>query len=282
MVRLVAGAAMISFAPVFVKVTSVPPTASAFYRVLFGGILLLPFLWRRRERVFRGRVALVAMVVAGLFFALDLGFWHASIVYVGPGLATLLANFQVFILAVLGIVVFHERWRWEVLVSIPLALIGLGLIIGLDWRELGSGYRLGIVFGLLTAVCYAAYILSLRRVRIGARSSTAGDLAVVSLVSAAFLALGALVGNASLTIPSWQDAGILVAYAAVAQVLGWILISGSLSQIPPSRVGLILLLQPLLAFVWDVLFFARAFTPIEGIGALLALLAIYLGSRRPG
>ena len=105
---------------------------------------------------------------------------------------------------------------------------------------------------------------------------------MVSLVSAAFLALGALAGNASLTIPSWQDAGILVAYAAVAQVLGWILIAGSLSQIPPSRVGLILLLQPLLAVVWDVLFFARAFTLIEGIGALLALLAIYLSSRRPG
>ena len=46
--------------------------------------------------------------------------------------------------------------------------------------------------------------------------------------------------------------------------------------------GLILLLQPLLAVVWDVLFFARAFTLIEGIGALLVLLAIYLGSRRPG
>jgi drug/metabolite transporter (DMT)-like permease len=46
-----------------------------------------------------------------------------------------------------------------------------------------------------------------------------------------------------------------------------------------SRVGLILLLQPALAFLWDVLIFARDFGPREAAGAALALAAIGLGSR---
>lgn len=47
-----------------------------------------------------------------------------------------------------------------------------------------------------------------------------------------------------------------------------------------SQVGLILLLQPMLAFVWDVLFFRRSFGGVQLAGAALALAAIYLGSLR--
>ena len=43
--RLFAGALMISFSPVFVKLTSVAPTTSGFYRVLFAGIVLALIVW---------------------------------------------------------------------------------------------------------------------------------------------------------------------------------------------------------------------------------------------
>jgi len=49
--------------------------------------------------------------------------------------------------------------------------------------------------------------------------------------------------------------------------------------VPASRVGLILLLQPTLAFIWDVLIFARPFGTQEIAGAALAIAAIGLGSR---
>ena len=41
MMRVLAGAAVISFAPVFVRLVDVPPTTSAFYRTLFGGLMLV-------------------------------------------------------------------------------------------------------------------------------------------------------------------------------------------------------------------------------------------------
>ena len=43
--------------------------------------------------------------------------------------------------------------------------------------------------------------------------------------------------------------------------------------------GLALLLQPSLSFVWDVLFFARPVSTTEVVGAVIALLAIYVGAR---
>jgi drug/metabolite transporter (DMT)-like permease len=278
--RLLAGAALISFAPVFVRLLDIPPTSSAFYRTLIGGVVLSALVVMRRERLWSGRAALAALIGAGLFFALDLWAWHRSIWYVGPGLATLLANFQVFALALAGVLWFGERLRWELLIAIPMALAGLGLIVGLDASSLDADYRWGIGFGLLTALAYAAYLLSLRQARIrGAQTSPVGDLAVASLFSAAALALSAGVEGISLALPTARDAGLVTAYALVAQVLGWVLISSSLREVPASTVGLLLLLQPTLAFVWDVLIFDRTFGPAEASGAALALAAIYLGGR---
>jgi drug/metabolite transporter (DMT)-like permease len=279
--RLLAGAALISFAPVFVRLTDVPPTASAFYRTLFGGLMLVVLLRIRGERLWTGGVALAALIAAGLCFALDLWAWHRSIWYVGPGLATLLANFQVFVLAIAGIALFGERLRPELAVAIPMALAGLALIVGLGRDELPADYRWGIGFGLLTAVAYAGYLLSLRRARLrAAGASPVGDLAVASLFSALALWLSAGLEDVSLSIPTLTDGALLVAYALVAQVLGWLLISSSLREVPASTVGLLLLLQPTLAFVWDILIFQRPFGGRELSGALLALAAIYLGGRR--
>jgi len=279
-VRLLTGAVMISFAPVFVRVIEVPPTTSAFYRTLFGGAMLFVLVRAAGGRLHGSRAALVALATAGAFFAADLWAWHHSIWIVGPGLATLLANFQVFFMALVGVARFGERFRWQLATAVPLALLGLSLVVGLDRQAWGPDYSWGIGFGLLTAVAYAGYLLSLRAARVRGRGVTAaGDLTVASFVSAVFLGGIALVEGHPLAIPTAMDGSLLVAYASVAQVLGWVLISSSLRVVPASTVGLSLLLQPSLALVWDVLFFARPFGAREGVGAALTLFAIWLGSR---
>ncbi len=280
-IRLLTGAVFISFSAVFVKVLSVPPTVSAFYRVLFGGGFLLMYILATKRPLFSGLTGSLAIFLAAVFFSADLWTWHRSIIYVGPGLATMLANFQVFFLALAGVLFFGERWRWQLMVAIPMALLGLGMIVGFEWKILTEEYRTGVWLGLLTAVFYASYILSLRRTRTdGRQRSAVADLALVSLISAAVLGIGSTAAGDSLAL-SWSiDLGLLVAYALVAQVLGWLLIAHSLGQVPASRVGLILLLQPLLAFVWDVVFFSRSITPTELTGAVLTLLGIYLGMRK--
>lgn len=278
--RLIAGAIMISFSAVFVRLVDVPPTTSAFYRTLIGGGVILGWVLARRGSLRLGRAASIALIGAGCAFAADLGLWHRSIWFVGPGLATLLANFQVFVLALAGVLLFGERLRPQLVISIVLAVAGLVLIVGPGWDVLDTGYRWGVIFGLLTAVAYSGYILCLRWAQ-GAASepAPARDLGLASLISAACLGVVALIEGTPLTMPSAGAAGVLVAYALVAQIFGWLLISSALGQVPASRVGLILLLQPSLAFVWDVLFFDRPFTAREAAGAGLALVAIYFGTR---
>ncbi len=281
MLRLMIGAAMISFSAVFVKLVSVGPMTSAFYRCLVGGVVLSVLIIAKGERLLRSGKAMLGLFIAAVFFALDLGVWHQSILYVGPGMSTLLGNSQVFILGFIGLVFLGDRFRWEIAISIPMGFAGLALMILPDWSAKTDSYHVGIALGLLTAVFYSGYLLSLRRVRhksVG--ESASADLALVSLFSAALLVPAVLTTGESMAVPSLTDAGLLAAYGVVSQVVGWVLISSSLGRMPASRVGLVLLLQPLLTFVWDVLFFGRGLTILEVAGGLVALTAIYLGARR--
>jgi drug/metabolite transporter (DMT)-like permease len=278
--RLFIGAALISLSPVWVKLTSVSATSSGFWRLAIGGTAVAVYLLVSRRRIrFSTRVWQV-LVLAAVFIALDMWFYHRSIQLIGPGLSTLIANFQVFVMAAAGFIILRQPPSRLQLVAIPMALLGLSLIVGIDWRGLPEHYRTGILYGFGAAVTYAAYLLSMRRSR---RDSTnrvpSREIAVMSLMGAAMLGAAALVEGESLAISSASDATWLACYGILSHGLGMLFITSSLPDVTTTQAGIALLLQPTLSFAWDVLFFARPLSPLELLGAAIALFAIYLGSR---
>ncbi|MFH1981996.1 MAG: DMT family transporter [Pseudomonadota bacterium] len=279
LLMLLIGAVMISFSSVYVKIAHVSPSVSAFYRVFFGALVLMGMAVFRQRFRWRGRRYLMLAAVCSGSFALDLFLWHRSIHFVGPGLATLLANFQVFILAAIGIVVLKEPFRWRIAVAIPMAFCGLVLIVGIDWGQLGAAYRLGVVFGLLAALCYSVYLISLKRIQsLPAGLPPLENLAVVSLMAAGWLAVDIWYSGESFHIPDTTSTLALLAYGVFSQVAGWVIIASALPRVRASFAGLALLLQPTLAYVWDVLFFHRAVSLLNLAGVALAICGIYLGT----
>ena len=105
---ILTGAFLISFSPVFVKLVDLQPTVSGFYRMFFGCIsLLVIFLIKNNENPFKRKISKF-IIIGAVFISLDLWFWHRSIVYIGPGLSTLLANFQILILPFLALLMFNQ------------------------------------------------------------------------------------------------------------------------------------------------------------------------------
>ena len=279
--RLFLGAVLISLSPVWVKLVSVPPTTSGFYRVAIGSVTALLLMAFARQKLQLSKRAWLLVGLAGAFFSLDLFFWHRSIIYVGPGLSTLLANFQVFIMMFAGVVLLRQKPSATQLLAVPLALAGLLMIVGLDWQSLPGDYRLGVVFGLLTAMMYAGYLLSLRAARADSKSRVPlAEVAVVSMVCTLLLLLIVQVEGVSLAVPDSSDIKWLLCYGILSHSFGALLLASSLPHVSTTEAGLALLLQPTLSFVWDVLFFDRPMQPLEIAGAAIALVAIYLGSRK--
>ncbi len=279
--QMLVGAVIISFSAVFVRLAHVGPTASGFYRVFFGALFLLAVVLIKRQRLWAGWTPLWLAVAAGILFSADLISWHRSILYVGPGLSTILANFQVFFLAAIGVIVFKERVSWRLLVAIPLAVTGLFLLVGVDWANFDSRYRTGVWLGLFCAVMYTFYLLILRRSQTRTvRLKPTANLAIISIVTAAILGPAGYFQGDKFAITDAQTAWSMVALGVLCQAIGWIVISWAVAKIEASRVGLLLLLQPTLTFVWDILFFDRPATTVEILGAVLTIAAIYFGSTR--
>lgn len=271
------GAFIISFSGVWVKLAEVTPTASAFYRVFFGFLFLLAICFVRGDPWRLSGRHLAWAFLCGLFFALDLFCWHASIHYIGPGLATILGNFQVFFLAAFGILFLKEKPSLRFLLAIPVTVFGLLLVVGIHWQSLTHEYRLGILLGLLTAVSYSAFLLILRKLQVaGGTCSFFFNLMLVSGTTALFLGGYMAQTGETFTIPDNTSLTALLCLGLLSQTAGWSLIANAMPKISASLTGFVLLLQPALAFLWDVLLFARTTSLINWLGILMILGALYL------
>ncbi len=273
------GAVMISFSGIYVKLADVGPSVSGLYRVFFGGLLLTAILAIRRERVWlNGRYAWL-QIACGFFLAVDLFFYHLAIHIIGMGLSTIIANFQVFFVSAFGAMVLGEHLTIRFKAAIPLAFVGLYLIVGIDWSRLGDTYQAGVGVGFGAAVFYAVFILILRHLQARpVHLSPRANLAVVTLSAALFFGMFISFQAESFAIPNLKSAACLVAYGFFSQVIGWVLITRGMPGIHASLAGLLLLSQPALAFLWDNLFFGRETSLVSWFGAALTLSAIYLGT----
>ena len=288
------GALLISFSPIFVK-NVVPdpigPTACGFWRTALGTFALAAWACARRESLRMPRGAVGLAVLAGVVFSLDIGTWHHAIMLMpraGAGLATVLANTQVIWVALVGALILHEGGGWRLAAAVVCALGGVAVMVGVITPEgIPRAPLSGLLLGLATGVCYATFILVLRRAQRAAPASAPGAPAPPSAVvfmtwtsAACALAtgLGTLVLGES-WVPRGASAWLSIAgLAVVVQAFAWVVLTRHLRHVPAAVGALLLLLQPTFAMVWGVLLHDEAFTAYELGGAALLLAGIYMGS----
>ena len=288
------GATCVSFAAVFVKLIEplgMGPTAIAFWRTALGAMILFMCAIVTRQRLFVPWRLMRWTVAAGFLFFIDLYCWHKSVIWCGAGMSTILAATQVLVVAVLSWLVFKERLKLRFIVSAVAAVGGVGLLIGIGSEvEFSTEYYWGVIFGLLTGLAYAHYLIVVKlagHVReIAARESSSRYnisyivmMAWTSLSSAFFLAIAVFVDPAESIVPPSTRAFLYAGgLALVAQALGWWVISRSLPRVAASRGSLALLFQPVLTTVWGFLFFGERLVLLQIVGAAITLTAIYIGS----
>ena len=273
------GAMCIAFSGIFYRWAAVTPETGATFRALFGlPLLALVALGeRRRYGAMAGRERRLA-AIAGVFFAGDLIFWHHAIEAVGAGLATVLANLQVIVVGIVAWVLLGERPSRSVLAALPVVLLGVVLISGVvGAAAYGADPVLGVVLGLLTAVCYAGYLLVIRRVaRDLRRPAGPVTIATASTVVAA-AGYGALSGTLDPT-PGLESLAWLALLGVTAQFGGSLLIAVSLPRLPAVLTSIILLSQPVVTVGLAMVLLGEAPSVSQLAGVVLVIGGIALAT----
>jgi drug/metabolite transporter (DMT)-like permease len=270
-----AGAVAIAFSALLVRLAKEAPSTAAVFRCAYAVPLLAVLAARERRRYGpRARRDHWIGALAGVLFTADLILWHHSIADVGAGLATVLGNLQVVLVAFAAWAVLGERPERRVLVAVPVVFGGAVLISGvLETGGYGRDPALGTVYGLLTTVAYSGFILVLRQVNRDVRRP-AGPLLDATAVSAVVsVVVGALLGEVDL-VPSWPAHGWLALLALTSQVVGWLLISVSLPRLPAALTSVLLLVQPVGAVALGVLILDERPSALQLSGVLVVLAGV--------
>lgn len=278
---LVLGAIGIGLAAPLVKLSSMEPTAVAFWRMA----LAIPaaLIWAGLDRTPRkpstppGWRKYAYLALPGILFAGDLAFWHSGIKITTVANATFLANLQPVFVVLASWLIFKQRPTRAFLLAAAVAVTGAGLLSAAN-ISIAPERLPGDALSLITAVWYAAYILAVRRAREFA--STGMVILWTSLVSSPVLLLVALGMGESLLPPSGTEWLILAVLAVGIQIGGQGGVAFGLGRVPAPVASIVILVQPVISAIAGWVMFGEALIAIQIFGAGLVLTGVWLAQRR--
>ena len=268
---LLFGNAALAFGPWLVRLSNVGPVAVGFWRVT----IALPFLFALSHATgqrphWPKRVVVVAILIAAVFYVLDLAAWNAGIRMTKLGNATLFGNSGSFVFAVYGLVLAHRMPTAKQSVALTLAVAGAVLLMSnsydLSPKNLG-GDLLTLVAGFL----YGGYLIFVERARTKLQSLPL--LLLVTLFAAPILLAISLGFGERLWPHDWTP---LLIFALSSQVFGQGLLVYSIGVFPPLVVGLALLSQPAVSALIGWLVYGETLSTGDWVGAVAIAAALVL------
>jgi drug/metabolite transporter (DMT)-like permease len=272
---LVLGALALGFSPIFVRLSDLGPSATAFWRI----VLALPVFalgiagTDRRPAGLRDHLGLA---LAGLCFAGDLASWHWSIRLTSVANSTLLANMAPLFVALVGWAALDERFSRGFVVAMAVAFAGVILLMGGD-LALGPTYLAGDGLGLITAMFLAGYLLFVKRLR--AHFSTATIMTYSGAVTALVLLIVTLLSGEGLAPPGWHGWAVLFGLALLSHAGGQGSVAYALAHLPAAFSSLVMLIEPAAAALFAWILLAEPMGALQIAGGIIILAGIVLARR---
>ncbi|MFS0574127.1 DMT family transporter [Sporosarcina sp. 179-K 3D1 HS] len=252
-----------------------PPVLFAGIRALLGGLLLGAFVFAKRSEI-RWRENWKKYVISSLFNSiLFFGLQTVGLVYLPGGLFSVLVYFQPVLLGLFA-------WLWLGEYLAPVKIVGLlfgfvGIIIVSIDGLLVHISVIGVMLGLLTALCWALGTVYVKKV-----SRDINAFWMVSLQSivggSVLLGVGSMTESWSAiewTIPTWIGIGYGATFGIpISYVIYYTLVNAG----EASKVGSFTFLVPIIAVFIGTVFFGEPLTYTLLVGLLLVGLSIYLNS----
>jgi drug/metabolite transporter (DMT)-like permease len=268
---LLLGNAALAFGPWMVRLADVGAVAAGFWRLA----LALPFLFlvariAKQPPHWPSRGLTAIVLVAALFYSLDLAAWNAGIRMTKLGNATLFGNSGSFVFAAYALWLAHRPPSVRQIAAIALAIGGAALLMSGSY-ELSPKNFTGDLLTLAAGLLYGGYLIFVER---GRTSLQPIPLLILATVFSIPILLLVSFGLGERIWP--HDWTPLLIFALSSQVVGQGLLVYSIGTLPPLVVGLALLTQPVISASIGWLVYRESLSLTDVIGALAIGAALVL------
>ena len=236
-----------------------------FYRSIALSITVFLFLsyQKRREVLYEFRGLGWNDVLMIIFFGTEMVAYVFALLYITVANALFILSSTPFVAGILGWVVLRERVAARTWFAIAVSMVGLVIMVG---SGMASGHILGNLIAMYIPIAYAAMIVAVRRSK---RESMLSAVCLGGIVAAGLSAL--FITDFALTP---RDFYISI-YLGVFQVgVGFTLMVLGTRFVPAAQVGLLALVEPVLAPLWVWLGFGETPTGATLLGGAIIFLSI--------
>lgn len=265
----------VSWAAIFIKLTGAPPLATAFYRMSFATLFILPLALKKslpEILKIRGKTLIVSLL-SGIFLGFHFATWITSLDYTSIPNSVVLVTTQPIFVAILSHLLLKERINLTILSAILLALLGSFIISGGDFR-LGKANFFGDILALIGAVMAAAYLLCGRVVR--QKLSLISYIFIAYFVSALVLGVLCVIWGTPLYPYSSKTFLWFLLLGLVPTVIGHTLYNWALKYLRAYLVGVSILGEPVGATILAYLIFKQVPPTLTYVGAAAIFTGIFL------
>ena len=257
---------------VIIKLTTSPITMVIFYRLVFGIPMLFALWWFGRDRTLPWRAA----SVGGVLFAAHQLANFTALRYSTVAVVTIFFSLQPIVVGAVSKRVTGEHTTPQFYLWALVAIAGCATLV-LAANGQHHGTPLGNTLAVVNLFIWCAYFLATKRAR--ATVGTLPWLFVMTVVAGACVGVVAVVTRQPFTPPHGRELGLLLALAAGPGTLGHFLVTWAQPRIHAAASSAIIVGVPIVAAVGAALFAHEPFTPVEVLGAAIALGATVVAMR---
>lgn len=245
-----------------------------FYRFSMAVVMLGVMLLVERKSFRINRQELIVLGSLGLLFAASCITYYESFLLMDAGIAsTILFVYPVMVAGIMA-VFFKERITFSTVTAILLALGGIGLLYQGDGET--SFSTMGIILVILSALCYAIYIVVVNQSSIR-MSSLKLTFYVLFICMFVLLAYSFTSSDLHLQLPPSPRAWFYACWLGlVPTILSLVLMTIAVHEVGATPTAIMGALEPLTAVAIGVLVFGEALTVQLVIGIVLILSAVLL------
>jgi drug/metabolite transporter (DMT)-like permease len=287
-----AGILFVSTASIFIRFAQAEASSIviAAARLVIASVVLIPvaWIWYRGEWRNLTRLDLVKGFLAGLFLALHFASWISSLALTSVASSVVLVTTTPLWVALLSPFLLKEHIRRSVLIGLLFSITG-GVIVGIgnacrfEQSELVCQAQVfsrqamwGNFLALFGAWMAAGYMIIGRQLR--KKLNTISYTALVYGVAALILLVVVIIRAEPVISYSRETYLWLLALGVFPQLLGHSLFNWALKYISAAYVALTLLGEPIGTITLALVFLKESPTFLEGVGALLIMVGIVIGS----